>query len=109
VNVEQRIQHVLYYKPSGGISSRRIQPRYTMKFDSGRLPLDKTRLLICCPLTTQIKNYPFEVLIAGTPQNVVLADQVKRLDWRARKAMRKGAVSVEELADVRAKIRALIS
>jgi mRNA interferase MazF len=69
---------------------------------------DKTSLLICCPLTTQIKNYPFEVLIAGTPQNVVLADKVKSLDWRARKAVRKGAVSVEELADVRAKIRALI-
>jgi mRNA interferase MazF len=69
---------------------------------------DKTSLLICCPLTTQIKNYPFEVLIAGTPQNVVLADQVKSLDWRARKAVRKGAVSFEELAEVRAKIRALI-
>jgi mRNA interferase MazF len=69
---------------------------------------DKTTLLICCPLTTQIKNYPFEVLIAGTPQNVVLADRVKSLDWRARKAVRKGAVSAEELADVRAKIRALI-
>jgi mRNA interferase MazF len=69
---------------------------------------EKTSLLICCPLTTQVKNYPFEVLIAGTPQNVVLADQVKSLDWRGRKAVRKGAVSFEELADVRAKIRALI-
>ena len=29
---------------------------------------DKTSLLICCPLTTQIKNYPFEVLIARAPQ-----------------------------------------
>jgi mRNA interferase MazF len=48
-------------------------------------------------------NYPFEVLIAGTLQNVVLADQVKSLDWRVRKA----AVPFEELADVRAKIRAL--
>ena len=69
---------------------------------------DKTSLMICCPLTTQIKNYPFEVLIAGTPQNAVLADQVKSLDWRARNATRKGAVSPEELADVRAKILALI-
>ena len=43
---------------------------------------DKTSLMIYCPLTTQIKNYPFEVLIAGTPANVVLADQVKSLDWR---------------------------
>jgi mRNA interferase MazF len=74
---------------------------------------EKTSLMICCPMTTQIKNYPFEVLIAGTPgvgtqANVVLADQVKSLDWRVRKATRKGAVSAEELADVRAKILALI-
>ena len=51
---------------------------------------DKTSLMICCPLTTQIKNYPFEVLIAGAPPSVVLADQVKSLDWRIRKAVRKG-------------------
>ena len=69
---------------------------------------DKTSLMICCPMTTQIKDYPFEVLIAGTPVNVVLADQVKSLDWRSRGAIRKGAVSAEELAEVRAKILALI-
>jgi mRNA interferase MazF len=69
---------------------------------------DKTSLMICCPLTTQIKNYPFEVLIAGTPASVVLADQMKSLDWRVRKAKRKSAVSPEELAEVRAKILALI-
>jgi mRNA interferase MazF len=69
---------------------------------------DKTSLMICCPMTTQIKNYPFEVLIAGQPQSAVLADQVKSLDWRSRKATKKGAVAAEELADVRAKILALI-
>jgi mRNA interferase MazF len=69
---------------------------------------DKTSLMICCPLTTQIKNYPFEVLIAGAPASVVLADQMKSLDWRVRKAKRKSAVSPEELAEVRAKILALI-
>src|SRR3984893_16246223 len=69
---------------------------------------DKTSLMICCPMTTQIKNYPFEVLIAGAPASAVLADQVKSLDWRIRKATRKGAVSADELADVRAKILALI-
>ena len=41
----------------------------------------KTSLMICGPLTTQIKNYPFEVFISGTPPNAVLADQVKSLDW----------------------------
>jgi mRNA interferase MazF len=69
---------------------------------------EKTSLMICCPITTQIKKYPFEVLIAGTPPSVVLADQVKSLDWRIRKAVRKGGVSPDELADVRAKILALI-
>lgn len=68
----------------------------------------KSGLMICCPMTTQIKGYPFEVLIAGTPASAVLADQVKSLDWRMRKAGRKGVVSAEELADTRAKIRALI-
>jgi mRNA interferase MazF len=47
----------------------------------------KTSLMICCPLTTRIKNYPFEVLIAGTPANVVLADQARSLDWRVQKLL----------------------
>jgi mRNA interferase MazF len=59
-------------------------------------------------MTTQIKNYPFEVVIAGTRPSAVLADQIKSLDWQKRRATRKGAVSSAELADVRAKIRALI-
>jgi mRNA interferase MazF len=68
----------------------------------------KTSLMICCPLTTQIKNYPFEVFIGGTPPSTVLADQVKSIDWRSRNAKPKGRVSPEQLAEVRAKIHALI-
>src|ERR1043166_6874686 len=50
----------------------------------------KTNLMVCCPMTTQIKNYPFEVQIASTmPPSVVLADQIKSLDWRVRKATRR--------------------
>jgi len=67
-----------------------------------------TSLMICCPMTTQIKNYPFEVVIAGAPLSVVLADQVKSVDWRIRKATQKARVSSDELAEVRAKILALI-
>jgi mRNA interferase MazF len=68
----------------------------------------KTSLMLCCPMTTHIKNYPFEVLIAGSARSAVLADQIKSLDWRRRRAKRKGAISPAELAEVRAKIRALI-
>ena len=65
-------------------------------------------MIVCCPTTTRIKGYPFEVALAGIPQSVVLADQVKSQDWRARKAMRKGRVSSGELAEVRAKLVALV-
>lgn len=68
----------------------------------------KTSLMVCCPLTTRIKGYPFEVSIAGKPESVVLADQVKNLDWRVRRAIHKGRVSPAELEEVRAKLRALI-
>ncbi|MBB2158411.1 endoribonuclease MazF [Gluconacetobacter diazotrophicus] len=65
-------------------------------------------LLLCCPLTTKRKGYPFEVAIDNDRQSAALADQVKSLDWRARGAKRKGRVSEAELTDIRAKARALI-
>jgi mRNA interferase MazF len=68
----------------------------------------KTSLMLCCPMTTQIKGYPFEVRITAAIPAVVLSDQIKSVDWRVRKAKRKGKVSAEELAEVRAKIHALI-
>jgi mRNA interferase MazF len=69
---------------------------------------DKTSLMLCCPLTTRIRNHPFEVALTGRPARVVLSDQVKSVDWRARKAVRKGKASAAELAEVRGKIRALV-
>lgn len=68
----------------------------------------KTGLMICCPMTTQIKGYPFEVQISGTRPSAVLADQIKSLDWIVRKAVRKGRVSPIEMSQVRAKALALI-
>ena len=65
-------------------------------------------LMLCCPMTSKVKGYPFEVAIAGARPSVVLSDQVKSLDWRARQAKRKGAVMETELAEVRAKAMALI-
>ncbi len=68
----------------------------------------KTGLMLCCPMTTQIKGYPFEVTIAGDRPSAILSDQIKSLDWIARKASLKGKVSPEELAQVRKKSSALI-
>ena len=68
----------------------------------------KTGMMVCCPMTSHIKGYPFEVIVAQKPPSVVLADQVKSLDWRARGTVRKGRVPEAVLEEVRAKIRALI-
>ncbi|HXA39250.1 MAG TPA: endoribonuclease MazF [Phenylobacterium sp.] len=65
-------------------------------------------MMICCPMMSGIKGYVFEVVVAEAPPSVVLADQLKSLDWRARGAVRKGAVSPQILAEVRAKIKALL-
>ena len=68
----------------------------------------KTGLMLCCPMTSQVKGYPFEVLIAGARPSVALADQIKSLDWIARKAKHKGKASSVEMAEVRAKTIALV-
>ncbi len=69
---------------------------------------DKTSLMVCCPITTQIKNYPFEVVLSGNAPRAVISDQVKSLDWRRRHASHMGAVTPAELASVRAKICLLV-
>nr|VFJ53178.1 MAG: mRNA interferase MazF [Candidatus Kentron sp. FW]VFJ55675.1 MAG: mRNA interferase MazF [Candidatus Kentron sp. FW] len=67
----------------------------------------KTNLMLCCPMTTRVKGYPFEVSTAGDDSGVILADQVKSLDWVVHGAKPRGKVSSVELAEVRAKIFAL--
>lgn len=65
-------------------------------------------MMICCPMTTKVKGYPFEVVIGEKPPSAILADQIKNLDWRARRAVRKGAAEPQVLSEVRAKIKALL-
>jgi mRNA interferase MazF len=67
-------------------------------------------LALLCPITTQVKGYPFEVrLPAGLPvAGVVGADQVKSLDWRARKATRIVAVPEEIVTQVVSRLQTLL-
>lgn len=69
----------------------------------------RTSLALCCPVTSQVKGYPFEVAMppGGRVQGVVLADQVRSLDWRARNAVYLDALPAASLADVLA--RALLA
>ena len=70
----------------------------------------KVGLALVCPITSQVKGYPFEVLIPSgmAVTGVVLSDQVKSLDWRARRAKLAGKLPKAELADVFGKVSALL-
>lgn len=68
----------------------------------------RSGLLICVPLTTRVKGYPFEVPVAGARNGVALIDHVRSIDWRARGARAKGRVSEDELEEIRAKLQALV-
>ncbi len=70
----------------------------------------KVGLALMCPITSQVKRYPFEVLIpAGLPVvGAVLADQIESLDWRARRAERIGSLPRIVVNDVLARVRALL-
>ncbi|RPH35117.1 MAG: endoribonuclease MazF [Chloroflexi bacterium] len=68
-------------------------------------------LALCCPLTTRVKGWPFEVdaetELAGA-KGVVLADQVKALDWRARNADLAARAPKKVVAEVLAKLKVLL-
>ncbi len=49
---------------------------------------EKVGLALVCPITSQIKGYPFEVVLPKglKIKGAILSDQIKSLDWQARKA-----------------------
>jgi mRNA interferase MazF len=67
-------------------------------------------LVLLCPITTQVKGYPFEVALPAESKirGVVLADQVKSLDWKARKATVCGQVPDETVQEVLGKLQTLL-
>jgi mRNA interferase MazF len=70
----------------------------------------KTGLALFCPVTSQVKGYPFEVVLpsGGKPSGAVLSDQIKSLDWRARNAKKISKAPKEAIQEVLAKIYALV-
>ncbi|MER1966445.1 type II toxin-antitoxin system PemK/MazF family toxin [Castellaniella sp. GW247-6E4] len=68
----------------------------------------KTGLMVCCALTRQPNGYPFETLLEVQPGAAVLADQVKSLKWAGTHITLEGRATPDELAQVRAKLRALL-
>jgi mRNA interferase MazF len=71
----------------------------------------KVGLAICCPITNQIKGYPFEVRIPAGLRvtGAILADQVKSLDWRVRRAELIDSLPKEVVDEVLVKLSTLLS
>ena len=68
-------------------------------------------LAIMCPITSRRKGYPFEVSIpeGSGVSGVVLADQLKSLDWRGRKAEIAGQAGQDVTIEVLAKVKTLLA
>lgn len=68
-------------------------------------------MLICCPITTKKKGYPFEVPVkcmSGDINGVALADHIKCLDWQTRGIEKAGEVDQDTLAHITAMLKALL-
>ena len=89
------------HEPSG----RRPAVVLTLKSYNG-----KVGLALLCPVTSQVKGYPFEVAIPeDLPVNgVILSDQVKSLDWKARNAQKACSLPEETIKKVLIRVKALI-
>ena len=70
----------------------------------------RTGLAVFCPITSKIKNYPFEVLLEKglKTKGAVLSDHVKNFDWRARNARFREKLPQKMLNEVLAKLQLLL-
>ena len=71
----------------------------------------KVGLALLCPVTSQVKGYPFEVAIPNGlgVSGVILADQVKSLDWRKRNASVITALPRQTVSAVLHKVNLLLA
>lgn len=70
----------------------------------------RSRLAIVCPITSRVKGYPFEVLLPkGLPiTGVILADHLKSVDWRERRAERAGRIPKQVIEEVLSRLAPLL-
>ncbi len=72
----------LNFSPQQGHEQAGVRPALIL---SPKNYNESSKLMLACPITSKIKRYPFEVRVrAKKIDGVVLADQVKNLDWSAR-------------------------
>lgn len=96
----------LEFSPQTGHEQRGKRPALVISHGAYN---EKVGLALFCPITSRIKNYPFEVQISKKSiQGAILVDQIKSLDWRAREAEFIAKINEEEIDRVIEKIKLLI-
>ncbi len=97
----------IHFTPQAGREQAGHRPALVL---SPRAYNQKVGLAVCCPITSHVKGYPFEVALPPElpASGVVLSDHVKNLDWRSRRAEFLCRVPKAVLGDVVSRISALI-
>jgi mRNA interferase MazF len=98
----------LQFDPQSGHEQRGHRPALVL---SPKAYNEKVGLAIFCPITSQIKGYPFEVVIPEgiEVKGAVLSDQVKSLDWKARNATIICKLPVDKFDEVIKKLKTLLN
>ncbi len=96
----------LDFDPTKGHEQRGHRPAFVL---SPRIYNAKSSLALFMPITKQQKGYPFEILLPPElqTQGVILADQIKCLDWKARDVQFVESVPASVVEEVQAKIEPL--
>jgi mRNA interferase MazF len=97
----------LTFDPQAGREQAGRRPALVL---SPRIYNAKSGMALACPITNQSKGYPFEVTVPSGQgvTGVILVDQVKSIDWKARRAEKFGHCTTEVIDEVRAKLAPLL-
>lgn len=97
----------LTFDPQAGREQAGRSPALVM---SPRSYNARSGLALACPITNQVKGYPFEVAIPGSAgaAGVILADHLRSIDWKARHAEPLGRCTDEVMDEVRARLAPLL-
>ena len=97
----------LTFDPQAGHHQAGRRPALVL---SPKIYNQKSGLALVCPVTNQAKGYPFEVIVPAGPgvTGVILADQVKSVDWKAHRAEKVGRAAAELLNEVLARLAPLL-
>ena len=97
----------LTFDPQAGREQAGRRPALVL---SPRSYNQKSGLALACPITNQVKGYPFEVplpLDCGV-SGAILADHLKSLDWNVRRTTKIGRIPQPSLDEVLAKLAPLL-